>query len=225
MPIKVAIADDKASNRNILQDKLKRHGHFSITLTAVDGSDFLEKMHMLTESELPDVVLMDLEMPNMDGVAAIAAGSSLYPQVKFVVLTIFDDEDKIFKAIKAGAIGYLLKDDSAESIADTLWQMYENGEGPISPGIAYKILQLVQKNELQFKSAVNKNDQNNFFYLTEREMEVLKFLAKGLGYKELGVQFDISVNTAKKHVINVYEKLHVHSRAQALKLAYEKGML
>jgi DNA-binding NarL/FixJ family response regulator len=225
MPIKIAIADDKASNRQILQDKLRRHGHFSIVLTAVDGSDFLEKMYQLPTSELPDVVLMDLEMPNMDGVAAIAAGSSLYPHVKFVVLTIFDDEEKIFKAIKAGAIGYLLKDDSAENIADTLWQMYENNEGPISPGIAYKILQLVQKHELHFKAAVAKTDHVDFFYLSEREMEVLKLLAKGLGYKELGVEFDISVNTAKKHVINIYQKLHVHSRAQALKLAYDKGML
>jgi DNA-binding NarL/FixJ family response regulator len=225
MQIKIAIVDDKASNRNILRDMLQRHGHFNITLLAADGKDFLDKMQLVAEDKMPDVVLMDLEMPNMDGVAAIAAGSSLYPTVKFVVLTIFDDEDKIFKAIKAGAFGYLLKDESAENITDMLWQMYENGSGPISPGIAFKMLQLMQKNDLQpaLPSATKK--QENFFQLSEREQEILRMLAKGLGYRELGVQLNISVNTAKKHVINVYNKLHVNSRAQALSLAYDKGML
>jgi DNA-binding NarL/FixJ family response regulator len=225
MQIKIAIVDDKASNRNILKDKLQRHGHFEITLLAADGKDFLDKMQLAEKDKVPDVVLMDLEMPNMDGVAAIAAGSSLYPAVKFVVLTIFDDEEKIFKAIKAGAFGYLLKDESAENITDMLWQMYENGSGPISPGIAFKMLQLVQKNNLQPSAAFVTKKQTDFFHLSEREQEILKLLAKGLGYKELGVQLDISVNTAKKHVINVYNKLHVNSRAQALSLAYEKGML
>lgn len=224
MPIKIAIVDDKASSRNIMQDKLQRHGQFKITLLASDGKDFLDKMQLADPDMVPDVVLMDLEMPNMDGVAAIAAGSSLYPDVKFVVLTTFDDEDKIFKAIKAGAFGYLLKDESAAQITDMLWQMYENGSGPISPGIAFKMLQLVQKNDLQPSASIAKS-QTNFFHLSEREQEVLKGLAKGLGYKELGVQLDISVNTAKKHVINVYNKLHVNSKAQALRLAYEKGML
>jgi DNA-binding NarL/FixJ family response regulator len=225
MLIKVAIIDDKASNRNILKDKLLRHGHFEITLTAEDGKDFLEQMKNLGEDKLPDVALMDLEMPNMDGVDAIAAGSSFFPSVKFVVLTIFDDEDKIFKAIKAGAFGYLLKDESAENITDTLWQMYESGVGPISPGIAHKILQLVQNNELTVVQKPNANKTKNMFDLTEREREILQLLVDGLSYKEIGTHLNISINTAKKHVINIYDKLHVNSRAQALHLAYEKGLL
>lgn len=168
---KTAIIDDKASNRNILKDKLLRHGHFEITLTAEDGKDFLEKMKILPADKLPDVALMDLEMPNMDGVDAIAAGSSFFPSVKFVVLTIFDDEDKIFKAIKAGAFGYLLKDESAENITDTLWQMHESGVGPLSPGIAHKILQLVQNNELTLVRKTNSSNEKFFFDLTERERD------------------------------------------------------
>ncbi len=224
MPINIAIVDDKASNRNILKDKLVRYGHFQVTLIAEDGRDFLDKMQGLDLDDLPAVVLMDLEMPNMDGVSAIAAGSSLYPSVKFVVLTIFDDEDKIFKAIKAGAFGYLLKDESAENIIDMLWQMYESGVGPISPGIAHKILQLVQNNELTLLQKPVA-PRNTFFDLTKRESEILQLLVQGLLYKEIGGRLNISTNTAKKHVINIYHKLHVNSRAQAMNMAYEKGLL
>ncbi len=133
MPVNIAIVDDKASNRSIIKDKLLRHTIFEVSLTAENGKDFLDKMKILPLDKLPSVVLMDLEMPEMDGVDAVAAGSYLYPTVKFVMLTIFDDEEKIFKAIKAGAFGYLLKDESAENIAETLEQMHENGVGPISP--------------------------------------------------------------------------------------------
>ena len=225
MDIKIAIIDDKASNRNIIKDKLQRHGHFEITLIAEDGRDFLKKMKELLPDKIPDVALMDLEMPNMDGVDAIAIGSSFYPTVKFVVLTIFDDEDKIFKAIKAGAFGYLLKDESAENITDMLWQMQESGAGPISPGIAHKILQLVQNNQLTMIQKPTYEPQKSFFDLTDREKEILSLLVKGLLYKEIGAHLNISPNTAKKHVINIYNKLHVNSRAQALHLAYEKGLL
>jgi DNA-binding NarL/FixJ family response regulator len=225
MPVKIAIIDDKASNRNILKDKLLRHGHFEVCLVAEDGKDFMQKMKELPLGVLPDVALMDLEMPNMDGVDAIAVGSSLYPAVKFVVLTIFDDEDKIFKAIKAGAFGYLLKDETAGNISDTLWQMQESGVGPISPGIAHKILQLVQNNDLTLSQKPAFKPINDFFDLTQREKEILQLLVQGLLYKEIGANLNISANTAKKHVVNIYHKLHVNSRAQALHLAYEKGLL
>jgi DNA-binding NarL/FixJ family response regulator len=141
------------------------------------------------------------------------------------VLTIFDDEDKIFKAIKAGAFGYLLKDESAENISDMLRQMYESGAGPISPGIAFKILQLVQNNQLTMVQKPASEPLNSFFDLTEREKEILALLVQGLLYKEIGAKLNISANTAKKHVINIYNKLHVNSRAQVMHLAYEKGLL
>jgi DNA-binding NarL/FixJ family response regulator len=224
MPVNIAIVDDNAGNRNILKNKLLRHGQFEITLIATDGKDFLDKMKQTEIDELPAVVLMDLEMPTMDGVDAIAAGSFLYPSVKFVVLTIFDDEDKIFTAIKAGAFGYLLKDESAENITDMLWQMYETGAGPVSPGIAHKILQLVQKNEFTFIQKKT-TPAKSFFKLTEREQEILQLLVDGLLYKQIAERLGISTNTAKKHVMNIYEKLHVNTRTQAMHIAYEKGLL
>jgi len=225
MSLRIGIVDDKGSNRKILLDKLNRHGQFTVSLCACDGADFLDKMQHTKASELPEVVLMDLEMPQMDGVAAIAAGSSLYPDVKFIVLTIFDDEEKIFKAIKAGAYGYLLKDESMDTISEMLYQMKENNAGPISPGIAYKILQLVQNNQLTLDRKNTQAPKNNFFELTEREKEILGLLVQGLLYKEIGAELAISANTAKKHVMNIFQKLHVNSRAQAMNLAYEKGLL
>lgn len=225
MAIKLAIVDDKASNRNILKDKLLHYHQFEITLIAENGKDFLEKMKTVPVEKIPSVVLMDLEMPEMDGVDAVAAGSYLYPSVKYVMLTIFDDEEKIFKAIKAGAFGYLLKDESSDNIAEVLIQMHENGVGPISPGIAHKILQLVQNNSISLSQKTPLEKGKTPFNLTEREQEILKLLMQGLLYKEIGSKLDISPNTAKKHVLNIYAKLHVNSKAQALALAYEKGLI
>ncbi|MEO7445330.1 MAG: response regulator transcription factor [Ferruginibacter sp.] len=225
MAIRIAIVDDIPGNRNILKTKLLHHARFEIALMANNGKDFLEKMQQLPEDKYPDVVLMDLEMPEMDGVDAVAAGSYLYPTIKFVMLTIFDDEEKIFKAIKAGAFGYLLKEESSEDITEVLLQMNENGVGPISPGIAHKILQLVQNNSISLTRKINPEKEKAAFNLTEREQEVLKLVVQGLPYKEIGGKLNISPNTAKKHILNIYSKLHVNTRAQALNLVYEKGIL
>jgi DNA-binding NarL/FixJ family response regulator len=219
--IRVAIVDDKLNNRNILADKLQRNTFFEITFQAADGEEFLDKMRNLPEDEYPHIVLMDLEMPNIDGVAAIASGSSLYPKVKFVVLTIFDDDDRIFKAIKAGACGYLLKEESGAVIIEMLMNLWESGAGPISPSIAYKILQIVQQ---PLSSSQNKTNEN-LFQLSEREKEILQLLSQGLEYKEIAAKINISPNTVKKHSINVYHKLHVNSKAQALRIAYTKGLI
>jgi DNA-binding NarL/FixJ family response regulator len=106
-----------------------------------------------------------------------------------------------------------------------LQQMEESGTGPISPGIAHKILQMVQKNELTLPAKSPVLVQQDFFDLTQREKEILQLLVKGLAYRTIGAQLNISAHTAKKHVMNIYQKLHINSRAQALRLAYEKGML
>jgi DNA-binding NarL/FixJ family response regulator len=220
--IRVAVVDDKINNRKIITDKLSRNNFFNLAFQAVNGEDFLTQMQTLPEDDQPHIVLMDLEMPYVDGVSAIGTASSLYPHIKFVVLTIFDDDDKIFRAIKAGACGYLLKEESGEVINDMLLNLWESGAGPISPSIAYKILQIVQKPALL--NVVEKND-DNLFQLSEREKEILQLLSQGLEYKEIGLKIFISANTVKKHCINIYQKLHVNSRSQALRIAYTKGLV
>lgn len=222
--MRIGIVDDKATNRNILKDKLQRCQEFDVTLLAENGNDFLLQLKSLPVAQQPEVVLMDLEMPEMDGVNAIALGAAFYPNIKFVVLTIFDDEEKIFRAIRAGAYGYLLKDESAETINEMLQHMKETGAGPISPGIAHKILQMMQQQQ-KGEPNLPPNKEANLLDLTEREKEILQLLVQGYLYKEIGAQLDISPNTAKKHVMNIYQKLHINSRAEAMHLAYKKGLL
>lgn len=220
--IRIAVVDDKSNNRKVITDKLSRNKFFVLSFQAMDGEDFLQQMRKLPEDDQPHIVLMDLEMPQVDGVSAIGTASSLYPSIKFVVLTIFDDDDKIFRAIKAGACGYLLKEESGEVINDMLMNLWESGAGPISPSIAYKILQMVQQPKLT--QELTPSDEN-MFQLSEREKEILQLLSQGLEYKEIGLKTFISPNTVKKHCISIYQKLHVNSKAQALRIAYTKGLI
>ncbi|HVW13274.1 MAG TPA: response regulator transcription factor [Mucilaginibacter sp.] len=222
--IRIGIVDDKKNNRIILADKLRRNNLFDVRLDAANGEQFLQKMMELKFDERPEIVLMDLEMPIMDGIVTIATGSSLYPGVRYVVLTTFDDDDRIFNAIKAGACGYLLKEESGEIIADILVNLWTNGAGPISPSIAYKILQMIQ-NPPPVKLPLAGKKSENLFQLSEREKEILRFLCQGLEYKEIALKLSISANTVKKHVINIYDKLHVNSKGHALHIAYTKNLL
>lgn len=219
--IRIAVVDDKIYNRKVITDKLSRNNFFILSFQAVDGEDFLLQMRNIPEDDHPHIILMDLEMPHVDGVSAIGTASSLYPNIKFVVLTIFDDDDKIFRAIKAGACGYLLKEESGDVINEMLMNLWESGAGPISPSIAYKILQMVQQTE----TAKIEKEAVNIFQLSDREKEILQLLSQGLEYKEIGLKMFISPNTVKKHSISIYQKLHVNSRSQALRIAYTKGLI
>lgn len=220
--IRIAIADDKIQNRTVIKEKLAANSFYKVIFEAASGEEFLSKMKMLDNDDLPHIVLMDLEMPHTDGTTAIATASSLYPTVKFVVLTIFDDDDKIFKAIRAGACGYLLKEESSDVIAEMLMNLWDSGAGPISPSIAYKILQMVQ---LQKPMQATGETESNLFQLSEREKEILQLLSQGLDYKEIGNRLFISPNTVRKHTNNIYQKLHVNSKAQALRIAYTRGLV
>ncbi len=222
--IKVAIVDDKASNRRILEEKLLGNKMFSVTFKGANGEEFLDKMRIMKDDDLPDIAIMDLEMPVLDGVATIATASALYPKIKFVVLTVFDDDDKIFKAIKSGACGYLLKEESSSTITDMLLNLWDNGAGPISPSIAYKILQMIQNNASE-KKINNDLPNEDFFLLSDREKEILQLICRGLDYKEIASQIFVSPNTVKKHIFNIYNKLHVSSKAQAMRIAYQRGLI
>lgn len=188
-----------------------------LVLEAKNGHDFLEQLKQLPAEKRPQVVLMDLEMPAMDGIQTIRVAATAYPDIKFIVLTVFEDNEKIFEAIKAGAGGYLLKDDTAVNIIDAITSVVEYNGIPMSPAIARKTMELLK----QFPDYVKNETHIAEPLLTDREMEILKEMVTGKNYKAIGEKLYISPLTVRKHVAHIYEKLHVNSRAQIINLAHK----
>jgi DNA-binding NarL/FixJ family response regulator len=222
MPIRIAITDDKAINRQSLIEKLAEYKEVELVLTAKHGKDFLEQ---LKQTDLkPQVVLMDLEMPELDGIETIRLATASYPDIKFIVITVFEDIDKIFEAIKAGASGYMLKEESGINIIDGITLVHEHNGIPMSPSIARKAMDLLknvpmQKPEVEDAAIDTKPDHAG---LSSREMDVLKEIVSGKNYKAVGEKLFISPQTVRKHVSHIYEKLHVNSRAQVINIAHKK---
>jgi DNA-binding NarL/FixJ family response regulator len=218
----IAIVDDKKSIRNALLQRLESFENFKILFSAENGKAFLEKMMEARKMITPDVVLMDIDMPVMNGIEAIAKAKDIYPNTKFLMLTVFDDDDKIFEAIKAGANGYLLKDEPVEKIKDAIRNLlYDNG-APMSPSIARKTLELLISAKIDSKNAATNSNVAEDHNLTEREKEILNLLVEGLEYKEIAKITTTSPNTIRNHITNIYRKLHVTSKAQAIRLAMNK---
>jgi DNA-binding NarL/FixJ family response regulator len=223
MSINIAITDDKLINRQTVKEKLKEYKEVSLMLEAKNGVDFLEQLKIA--KILPDVVLMDLEMPEMNGIETIALASANYPSIKFIVLTVFEDNDKIFEAIKAGANGYLLKEDTAVNIIDAITNVYHHNGIPMSPSIARKAMDLLRRQAPVHSYYENEEDEPVEITnagLSTREMDVLKELVSGKNYKGIGETLYISPMTVRKHVSHIYEKLHVNSRAQVINIAHKK---
>lgn len=212
----IAIVDDKKSLRTALEDRLNAFDDYEVLFTAENGKDFLEKMVEARKSISPDVVLMDIDMPVMNGIEAVAQGKERYPNSKYLMLTIFDEDDKIFNAIKAGADGYLLKDEPIEKIKEAIINLLNEEGAPMSPSIARRALNLLMNSKVELKEATPETKIE--YNLTEREKEILLKLIDGLEYKEIAQETGISPNTIRNHVTKIYKKLHVTSRAQAMKL-------
>jgi DNA-binding NarL/FixJ family response regulator len=217
MKIRVAIVDDKSQNRISLAEKINYSDDTEVVLSALSGDDFLEKMKYLSVPEYPSVVLMDIEMPGMNGIETVRMGKQLYPGVHFLMLTVFDDDDKIFEAIRAGATGYLLKDEKVSAIIECIQQLVELGGSPMSPHIARKALNLLMKATLPAQDT--KQSENSEHDLSPRELEVLKLTVDGYDYRDVAQKLFLSTHTVRKHIANIYNKLHVTSKAQAIKIA------
>lgn len=222
MMTRIAIVDDKPSIRNLVRNKLGSDRELAIVFEACNGAEFLEMAAKTDVDKLPQIVLMDIEMPVMNGIDAIGIGSALYPQIRFVVLTVFDDDEKIFEAIKAGAAGYLLKDEAKEVIRKVITDMLEMTGSPMSPSIARKALALLNRAVLPGKPQSSGGETLGL--LTGREREILSLQVEGLDYREIGEKLCISHNTVRTHICNIYEKLHVTSKAQAVNIAVRYGI-
>jgi DNA-binding NarL/FixJ family response regulator len=213
--IYIAIVDDKKSIRTTLMEKLNRFPGIEVLFTAENGEDFLKIMRDARNNISPDLVLMDIDMPIMNGILAVAEAKVRYPLVKFLMLTIFDEDDKIFNAIKSGADGYLLKDEPVEKIKEAIEHILNEQGAPMSPSIARKVLHLLTNPP---QNTVEEGPKDNDYKLTEREKQILELLVEGLEYKEIAQELYISPNTVRNNITKIYSKMHVTSRMQAVKV-------
>ncbi|MEI9943977.1 MAG: response regulator transcription factor [Chitinophagaceae bacterium] len=218
MTFKVALAEDNSVNRNTFIQKIKVLDNIEVIFTAINGDDCLDQLKGLPHTRQPQVIFMDLEMPGMDGIETINIAKSLYPQIHFIVLTVFDDEEKIFEAIKAGASGYLLKHEPAQVLKDAIVNVLETGGAPMSPPIARKALQLLGRSSHENSSSAGPSLPAS---VTERESEILQHMVNGWDAKRIASELDLSVLTVRKHIANIYDKLHVNSKAQVISLAHK----
>ncbi|HVZ96808.1 MAG TPA: response regulator transcription factor [Chitinophagaceae bacterium] len=221
MPTSIAFVDDKAINRSTFLQKVNSFDDLSVTFTAVNGHDCIEQLKGLPLSKQPEIIFVDLEMPELNGIQTIQIAKPLYPHIHFIVLTVFDDDEKIFEAIQAGASGYLLKDDSAIEIHNAITNCKEYGGAPMSPAIARKAFDLLSK--VTYPASTQSNEKNNPLtsLLSDREKEILKYTIHGFDAKRTAETLGISTLTVRKHISNVYEKLQVNSKAQVMTLAHQ----
>lgn len=218
--INIALVEDNAVNRNTFQQKMNTLEGFNLVFIARNGEECLAQLKGLPVNKVPAVVFMDIEMPIMNGIETIARAHAQYSAIHFLVLTVFDDEDKIFEAIKAGASGYLLKHEPAAVIKEAIINVLEHGGAPMSPAIARKALSLLGKAS---QAAETPKDSNVPVNITEREKEILQYLVNGKDAKRISAELGLSVLTVRKHIANIYEKLHIRSRAEAINMAHKGG--
>ncbi len=213
----LAIVDDKQYLRNSLKEKLATiENDFSVIMEAGDGAEFLKLMK--TASVKPDVVLMDIEMNELGGIETVQRAAPLYPSVKYIMLTVFDDDERIFNAIKAGAHGYLLKEETAQNIIDSVYQVYQDEGAPMSPGIARKAWRWLTSLTAQ-PDAEKIAEKNIIEPLSEREKEILKCSMEGKEYAQIAEQLFLSRHTVRQHMKNIYRKLHVSNKVEALQIS------
>ncbi len=215
-PIRVLVVDDHALFRRGLQMVLAQEPDIEVIGEAGDGAEAVA----MAESTLPDIVLMDVRMPKRGGIDACTTIHGSVPSAKIIMLTISDEEADLYDAIKAGAMGYLLKEISIEEVASAIRAVH-GGQSLISPSMASKLL-------TEFASMIKKTDDRQQVptpRLTDREMEVLKLVAKGMNNRDIAKQLFISENTVKNHIRNILEKLQLHSRMEAVVYAVREKLL
>jgi DNA-binding NarL/FixJ family response regulator len=200
-PIKTCIVEDLAEIRAGLSEFLSQDGRFEVLATYSDAETAVEEL----EAWQPDIVIMDINLPGMNGIECIRKVKLSCPHTQFIMYTIYEDDEKVFDALMAGASGYLLKKTSLDKLCDALIELKQGGS-PMSTQIARKVI-----NRLQSFESANKMD-----VLSPRENDVLQYLAKGLLYKEIAEKLQISTSTVGQHIHKIYSKLHVQNRAEAI---------
>ncbi|MFI5132938.1 MAG: response regulator [Chitinophagales bacterium] len=205
----VAVTDDNELLRKNISERLKND--FQIVFEAGSAKSLLRYLKSNAHSQHPQVILMDIEMDEMDGIETTRQVKELYPSIKIIMLTVFEDDEKILNAIKAGANGYLVKDEKKERIIECIHDVIQGGSY-LSPSVAAKAMKYLQKNFVPDKAAPGNP-------LSKREQEILQLIINGNTYHEIAEKLFISMATVKSHIYHIYEKLHVNNKIEAAKKA------
>ena len=212
MNIKVAVIEDQYETRNMLAILVNGSVGYECIATFEDGEEALLKL----PSYLPDVVLADIHLPgDISGIEAVKQLKARFPSMHFIMCTSLEDSDNIFRALQAGATGYITKSSQPSKILEAITDVY-NGGSPMSSQIARKVINFFQKVEKEKKNTELEK-------LSTREQEILLYLSKGYRYKEIAGLLFINIETVRKHIHNIYDKLNVNSRTDALNKVYPQG--
>ena len=214
--IKVAIVDDNTFLQKAIQDKLDFFEDIEIKFKAINGEELISK---LEKNHNLDLILMDIEMPKMNGIEATEIVKNKFPRIKIIMLTVFDNDENIFKSIKAGADGYFLKEVNPQELYNGIQETLSGGAA-MTPSIALKTLKLLRE-PLVFDDSITKEEIS----LTAREIEVLEQLSKGLKYNAIAENLYLSPGTIRKHVENIYTKLQVHNKLEAIQKAKNNKLI
>ncbi|RYC50840.1 response regulator [Flagellimonas olearia] len=215
--IKLAIVDDNTFLARAIKEKLVDFEELDIKYMVFNGSELLAK---LEKSHNLDLVLMDIEMPVLDGIETVRIVKQKYPHIKVLMLTVFDNDENIFNAIQAGADGYLLKEIEADKLYNAITETIEGGAA-MSPSIAVKTLKLLRYPERQESLSA----KEEAIELSAREQEVLEQLAEGLSYTVIAKNLYLSPSTVRKHIENIYKKLQVHNKLEAVQKARRQSLI
>lgn len=215
--IHVHLAEDIPRLATLLKSKLAQDEAFYVTGHALDGEQLLTQLASLPS--LPHVVLMDIKMPRLDGIATTSRLKARHPQVKIIMTTVFDDDDHIFKAILAGADGYLLKDAEPEQLHRSIREALTGG-APMSPSVARRALLLLRQAPTPLTPTTTTTTD-----LSLREQEILEHLSLGLRYREIAANLHLSEGTIRKHIENIYRKLQVHNKIAAIDKGRDLGII
>jgi DNA-binding NarL/FixJ family response regulator len=209
MSISIAIVEDLDEVRDGLKNFLALSQDFKVVDTFKTAEQALDDIPKLQ----PDIVIMDISLPGINGIECIRRVKDKSPSTQFMMFTVYENDEKVFEALKAGAAGYLLKNTGLIQLIESLKELY-NGGSPMSANIARKLVTV-------FRDQQNESVPSDI--LTNREKNILQLLSKGLLYKEIAEQLTISVSTVRQHIHHIYEKLHVQNRTEAINKAYRKN--
>jgi DNA-binding NarL/FixJ family response regulator len=207
----IGIVDDNDVLRQSMQLLLENSGHFQVVFSLHDVRTLLEQ----TEIFMPRLLLMDIDMPGINGIDAVKLVKKDYPSVDVVMFTVFEDDEKIFRSIMAGASGYLLKKTPPDKLMEALDDFVQGG-APMTGSIATRVLQMFRKQTNQTAESFN---------LSPREQDILIGLTDGKSYKAIAAERFLSTETVRSHVKNIYEKLHVHSKSEAVAKAFREKLV